>query len=212
MELMITLVITGIIIGLISSNLNGLKKLASRFNEQAVFREQYLIFLLKFEEDYQAGDLQFEKGITLLDSLNFQSDLNMDGDLGRHLTIGNFILDSGTIPTRDIFSHTMQGLQLTPHEWLAQVAFALAFRVAGLNGVVIFCALLIAVTFTLVYRQCLCQSKILLVSLGLTIFASAAASIHWLARPHLFTLLFSVIWIGELEKWRITISWHFMKL
>jgi hypothetical protein len=134
--------------------------------------------------------------------------MNMDGDLGRHLTIGNFILDSGTIPTSDIFSHTMHGMQLTPHEWLAQVAFALAFRVAGLNGVVIFCALLIAVTFTLVYRQCIYHSKMLLVSLGFTIFAAAAASIHWLARPHLFTMLFTVIWIGVLEKRRKTGRWR----
>lgn len=29
--------------------------------------------------------------------------MNMDGDLGRHLTIGGYILDDLTIPTRDIF-------------------------------------------------------------------------------------------------------------
>ena len=28
--------------------------------------------------------------------------LNVDGDLGRHLTIGRYILDSNSIPTRDI--------------------------------------------------------------------------------------------------------------
>ncbi|MGB5844449.1 MAG: hypothetical protein WBG94_08405, partial [Anaerolineales bacterium] len=72
--------------------------------------------------------------------------LNMDGDLGRHLTIGNYILDELTIPTRDIFSHTMGGFQLTPHEWLAQVVFALSYRIGGLDGVVILCALVIAGT------------------------------------------------------------------
>ena len=125
--------------------------------------------------------------------------LNMDGDLGRHLTIGNYILDNLTIPTRDIFSHTMEGLQLTPHEWLAQVIFALSYRLAGLDGVVIVCALLVSTTFTLVYRQCMKQSNVLLLSLGITIIAAAAASLHWLARPHLFTLLFTVLWIGEME-------------
>ena len=130
--------------------------------------------------------------------------LNMDGDLGRHLTIGNYILDNFTIPTRDIFSHTMQGLPLTPHEWLAQVIFALSYRLGGLDGVVILCALLIATTFTLVFRQSVAQSKMLLVSLLVTILAAAAASIHWLARPHLFTLLLTVLWIGELERWRAT--------
>jgi hypothetical protein len=138
--------------------------------------------------------------------------MNMDGDLGRHLTIGNFILDGGTIPTKDIFSHTMQGLPLTPHEWLAQVVFALAFRVAGFNGVVIFCASVLSLTFTLVYRHCIDESNMLLVSLGITIFAAAAASIHWLARPHLFTMLFTIIWMGELERWRKTNHWRWWLL
>ena len=46
--------------------------------------------------------------------------LNADGDLGRHITIGNYIAEARTIPTRDIFSHTMNGERLVPHEWLAQ--------------------------------------------------------------------------------------------
>jgi hypothetical protein len=128
----------------------------------------------------------------------------MDGDLGRHITIGNYILDSFTIPTRDIFSHTMQGFQLTPHEWLAQLVFALSYRLAGLDGVVIISALLIATTFTLVFKQCMKQSNMLLLSIGMTIFGVAAASLHWLARPHLFTLLFTVLWIGEMEYMRRT--------
>ena len=35
--------------------------------------------------------------------------LNVDGDLGRHLTLGQYILETGRIPTADIFSHTMSG-------------------------------------------------------------------------------------------------------
>jgi len=57
--------------------------------------------------------------------------MNMDGDLGRHLTIGRYILDQHAIPTHDIFSHTMYGEYLTPHEWLAQVLFAYSYRLAG---------------------------------------------------------------------------------
>jgi hypothetical protein len=134
--------------------------------------------------------------------------MNMDGDLGRHLTIGNYILEQHTIPTRDIFSHTMSGVELTPHEWLAQVLFALSFRLAGLDGVVLLCALVLAATFTLVFMQSVKRSRFLLVSLGITILASAAASVHWLARPHLFTMLLTVLWINELEKWRENANWH----
>jgi hypothetical protein len=136
----------------------------------------------------------------------------MDGDLGRHLIIGNYILDNLTIPTRDVFSHTMTGLPLTPHEWMAQTVFALSYRVGGLDGVVVFCGLLIASTFTLVFRQCKAQSKMLLISLALTILGAAAASIHWLTRPHLFTMLLTVLWIGELERWRLTGHWRWWVL
>ncbi|MFU8774019.1 MAG: hypothetical protein ACNA8H_16570, partial [Anaerolineales bacterium] len=127
---------------------------------------------------------------------------NNDGDLGRHITIGNYIIDNRTIPTEDIFSHTMAGERLTPHEWLAQVAFALVHRMLGLDGVVLFSALLIAVTFTICYRQCQHRSGLVLVSLGFAILAAATASLHWLARPHLFTLLFVVLWVGILERIR----------
>lgn len=128
--------------------------------------------------------------------------LNMDGDIGRHLTIGEYILDNLVIPTKDIFSFSMQGLELTPHEWLAQILFAMFHRIADMNGVVMLSALIIAVTFTLVFRQSYQRSNMLLVSLGMCILGAAAASVHWLARPHLFTMLFTVIWTGELESFR----------
>ncbi len=79
-ELMITIVITGIVVGLVSSNLTGLQKIATRFNEQAAFREQYLIFLLKFEEDYQQAEIKSNMEVASLDDLLFQTDLNLDGD------------------------------------------------------------------------------------------------------------------------------------
>ena len=138
--------------------------------------------------------------------------MNMDGDLGRHLTIGGYILDELTIPTRDIFSHSMSGVHLTPHEWFAQVLFALSYRAAGLDGVVVLCALVLAATFTIVYKQALSRSQIILVALSLTVLAAAAASVHWLARPHIFTLLFTVLWMGELERWRRGDAWRWWSL
>jgi hypothetical protein len=128
--------------------------------------------------------------------------LNVDGDLGRHLTLGGYILDNFRIPQRDLFSHTLAGLPLTPHEWLSQVLFALANRLGGLNGVVMLSAILIAITFSLVFHQCASRSQSPSLSLVLSILAAGAASLHWLARPHLFTLLLVVLWTGELERIR----------
>ena len=126
--------------------------------------------------------------------------LNVDGDLGRHLTLGEHILQTGRIPTADIFSHTRFGENLTPHEWLSQVLFALAYRVLGLDGVVLLCAVVLALTFWLTYRAAVRRSGLGLAALALTLLAVAASSLHWLARPHLFTLLLVVAWTDGLER------------
>ena len=137
--------------------------------------------------------------------------LNVDGDVGRHITVGGYILDSRSIPTRDVFSHTMAGEPLTPHEWLSQVIFALAFRAMGLDGVVLLCAALIASTFTLLYACGARRSGTRLIALGWVMLAAAASSLHWLARPHLFTMLLVVLWTDGLERLRrgeSTRRWH----
>ena len=131
--------------------------------------------------------------------------MNVDGDLGRHITLGNYIISSRSIPTEDVFSHTKLGDPLTPHEWLSDVIFAVAHRAAGLDGIVWITALIIGVTFWLVYKQSLNLSSMSLLALSGTILAAAASSLHWLSRPHILTLLFTVIWTTELEKLRLGI-------
>jgi hypothetical protein len=126
--------------------------------------------------------------------------LNIDGDLGRHLTIGNYILNHHVIPTTDIFSHTMYGQPLTPHEWLAQTFFALANLGLGLDGVVLLEALVIASTFVIVFLDTLKRSNSYLIATLITLLAAAASSLHWIARPHIFTFLFIAIWTPLIRK------------
>jgi hypothetical protein len=135
--------------------------------------------------------------------------MNMDGDLGRHLTIGNYILDHGKIPLRDVFSHTMMGEALTPHEWLVQVVFALAERVFGFNGVILLCALVIAGAFWLVFKQSHAENKPLMIVFSVSLLAMISSMVHWLARPHVFTFLLLAAWMlvldqlrkGKLKRW-----------
>jgi len=135
--------------------------------------------------------------------------MNVDGDLGRHLTLGNYIIDNRDIPTEDIFSFTKTGDPLTPHEWLSDLIFALIFRAAGLNGVVWLSALIIAGSLWLVYKYSLNLSNMSLIALFGGILGAAASSLHWLTRPHVFTILLAALWTGELEKMRLGIrkSW-----
>lgn len=129
-------------------------------------------------------------GITLMGPRLF----NLDGDLGRHITIGNVILEERRIPTTDEFSHTMNGELLTPHEWLAQTAFALAHHLLGLDGVVILTAFVLAIAFTLLYNEMTKTGVNPLLAIVLALFGAAASSVHFLARPHIFTILFLAVW------------------
>lgn len=128
--------------------------------------------------------------------------MNIDGDLGRHLTIGAYILDHGQVPVVDLFSHTRLGEPLTPHEWLSQLIFALAYRLLNLDGVILVCGLVIATSFWLVFRLARANSQGILIAVLVTLLAVAASSLHWLARPHIFTFMMLALWIGVLESMR----------
>lgn len=126
--------------------------------------------------------------------------LNEDGDLGRHITIGDYIRENWTVPTHDIFSHTMTGQPLVPHEWLAQVALSFFHSFAGLAGVILLIAVLLAATFTLTYQEMRKGNVSRILALLLTLLAAYTSSLHWLARPHIFTLLFTAIWAYQLAN------------
>ena len=132
--------------------------------------------------------------------------MNIDGDLGRHITLGNHILATRSIPTKDIFSFTKFGDPLTPHEWLADVIFAFVNGIGGLDGIVWLTAITIAGAYWLTYKHSLNLSNMPILSLIGALFAAAASSLHWLTRPHIFTILFTAMWTMELEKMRLGVK------
>ncbi|RJP49035.1 MAG: hypothetical protein C4557_11970 [Anaerolineaceae bacterium] len=128
--------------------------------------------------------------------------LSIDSDLGRHLTVGEYILTEYRIPTTDIFSHTKSGESRPPYEWLSQVFFAASHRFLGLDGVILLTSLVIAGAFTLVYIEAARRSRLPVTALVLAILSAAAGSVHWLPRPHVVTFLLLAIWLEKLEKVR----------
>ena len=123
-----------------------------------------------------------------------------DGDPGRHITAGTYMLENRTIITHDIFSYTMLGDALTPHEWLAQIVFAMAYLAMGMNGVVLLTAIVLSSTFTILYNTLLRQKPAPIFALVFTLLAALATGLHWLARPHIFTLLFFTLWTVLLRR------------
>ena len=58
-----------------------------------------------------------------------------DGDVSWHIATGEWILDHRAIPHTDPFSFTWAGKPWVPIEWLAEVLYAGAYRIAGYGGV-----------------------------------------------------------------------------
>lgn len=123
-----------------------------------------------------------------------------DGDLGRHLTVGNYILNTRKIPTTDIFSHTVTGAEFVPHEWLSEVLQTLVYQALGLNGIVLLTGLLAAGTILLIYYELLRRGAFRLTALLVAVAVTAVASVHWLARPHMFTFFLLALWTFLLER------------
>jgi hypothetical protein len=131
-----------------------------------------------------------------------------DGDAGWHIRAGEYILDHRSVPTTDLFSFSKAGAPWFAWEWLSDAVFATLHRAAGLKGIVLFSGVLIAAYSTLLLRFALWRGANPLIAALVTLLAVGASSLHFLARPHLFTLLFlpASVWLlerdrGEQTRW-----------
>jgi prepilin-type N-terminal cleavage/methylation domain-containing protein len=79
-EIMVTIVIAAVLMGIVSTNFPVLKRAANQFLNQAIYQEQYLIFLLKLEDEYQQATLYSPENGTQIGQLIFTQDENLDGD------------------------------------------------------------------------------------------------------------------------------------
>jgi hypothetical protein len=125
-----------------------------------------------------------------------------DGDTGYHIRAGEEILKDWRVPTRDIFSFHFPPLHWTAHEWLSEVIFAAVFNLSGLTGIVIFCSLLLALSHWLLFHMLSRMSANLLLVTSVTLLATATSSSHWLARPHVFSLLLTTVWYRMLDRFQ----------
>ena len=116
----------------------------------------------------------------------------VDANLWGHLRFGLDALENREITQVDPYSYLSTGHRWINHEWLAEVAFALAWLAAGSTGLVLLKTTVGVLTIALVYffliKQCMppirAGSLVIVASLG--IFPAIAT-----VRPHMFTLLFT---------------------
>lgn len=123
-----------------------------------------------------------------------------DASIGWHIRNGELMLHSHAITRKDPFSVTMGGQPWYAWEWLYDLKIAAIHHWFGLNGVVFFSAVIIAATFALTLRLALKRGADLPVAVLLLALALGASTIHLLARPHVLSWLFTVIWFQLLDS------------
>jgi hypothetical protein len=133
-----------------------------------------------------------------------------DGDTGWHIRTGQWILAHGTIPYKDLFSFTKPNAPWFAWEWLWDVMFGWLHLHFGMAAVVSVSLLLISLISALLFQVVIrnCHNRV--IAIAITFLAIAGSSIHWLARPHLFTMFFVVIWLTIfdcVERGRTRLLW-----
>ena len=95
------------------------------------------------------ADLFFLVLIGMLAFSPMSAGLLRDADTGWHIRSGEQILATHAIPRTDPFSYTQHGEPWYAWEWMYDVVIAAIHHVSGLNGVVLFTAAVIGLTFAL---------------------------------------------------------------
>src|SRR6266516_1488086 len=124
-----------------------------------------------------------------------------DCDTGYHIRAGEFILNTHTIPHQDMFSFISPPLPWTAHEWLSEMIMALVYRASGLTGIVIFFTFIISLIYYFFFRILRSENENILLAALIVLLATASSQIHWLARPHIFSLGLLLIWYYLLDAY-----------
>ena len=126
----------------------------------------------------------------------------LEGDTWWHLAVGNQILKTHTWPTHDPYSFTVKGSPWIAYEWLGEVVIALAWRLGGLQALMILLTLLGFGVLLLLYYYAYLRSgnsKAAFVACALLL---PLASLSITLRPQLLGYVFLVMTLIVVERFR----------
>ncbi len=130
-------------------------------------------------------------------------------DLGFILRIGELVQRQG-IPVTDPFSFPGEGQRWVVEQWLGPLAFWLVYAKAGLTGLLLFKALIVAATFALVFLAAreACGDGVLAALAAL--LGAAAGAVRFNAQPFVFSFLGTAFVSLTLHRLRARRSWRLL--
>ncbi len=116
-----------------------------------------------------------------------------NGDLWFHLAAGRWMLEHEAVPAVDSWSFTAAGRPWHDHEWLAQLLLEGWAEGFGLGSLMIWKWLLLLATFLLLLRLLQRLGGSYAAAFLALLFALRMAQVFFEIRPHLWSLLFTVL-------------------
>jgi tetratricopeptide (TPR) repeat protein len=120
-----------------------------------------------------------------------------NNDIWIHLETGEYVLTHLRVPVTDPYSFTAAGRSYVAHEWLAGVLFYLVYSGAGVGGLILFKAAVIAGTVVLLFlaaRRLRGRLSVILPVFALVLYLGSA---RFFERPHIFSYLLAavILWL-----------------
>ena len=112
------------------------------------------------------------------------------------------MLKTRSIPKLDPFSLFSPPMPWPTHEWLSGVLMAAINKISGLTGVVILFIFIISITYSLFFRILRANKGNIIIDIILIVLVLITSQMHWLARPHMFTLLLFIAWYYVIDSFQ----------
>ena len=163
-----------------------------------------------------APDLAMTFALITLLSLFFlfggATGLFSDSDTGWHIRNGERILSAGSLPHADPFSFSKPGQPWIAWEWGADVLMAAVYRAAGLGGVALLYGLAIGASVWMWFRLNRAAGGNFLIACLFFVPMLETTTLHWLARPHIFSWLFLLGAVWWCERMPHRLQWRHLGL
>lgn len=122
-------------------------------------------------------------------------------DLGRHIRLGEVILQTHFVPKINLFSYTYPNFPFINTHWLSEVLFYLLSKHLGLQGLMVTVALLGALAFTFIFYFVLRKNSYTASFLPFVLYLCIVLE-RTLLRPEIFSFFFLSIFMVILYKWK----------
>ena len=133
-----------------------------------------------------------------------------DPDIWFHMTIGRAVLDTGAIPTHEFYVFTRMGDIAKFHEWGFGLIYQLVFKALGISGIIIFNALLGALTVFILFIIARNRGASIGIALSTVAVAYWLMEFRFVERPENFLYFALAATLYFIDRFRQRDDWRYL--